>query len=406
MSGRFGALIFQRRNLMSILSNTVSVCQFQVAGSLPTGDLFEWAAERLAKNRFQPIDQTAAESSFGWVHFDDPNENTFSVPAAFCRDHYLVFTLRWDQRCVPSAILRNHIKKVEDEFLAANPGLRRVPKQKRVELREAIRGALFARTLPSPSTYDAVWDTRTGWVTFTSLSPKIWGLFEDHFRNTFDSLHLMMIHPFSRAQRVVSDHLRPALEKANRGATGDVLDLIQDNEWIGWDFLMWLLYQTMTESSNYTVNQPGPALEGAPFVAYLNDRLILLGGGEGAIQKVSIVGPQDRFSEVRAALQSGKQITEATLYLEKEEEIWKMTLKGMMFHFASLKSPPVKVERDNLTEEANEKEAVFYERMSLLEKGFQLFDSLYGAFLRERLGKEWIEKERNIREWLSSDKEK
>jgi hypothetical protein len=69
MSGRFGALIFQRRNLMSILSNTVSVCQFQVAGSLPTGDLFEWAAERLAKNSFQSIDQTAAESSFGWVHF-------------------------------------------------------------------------------------------------------------------------------------------------------------------------------------------------------------------------------------------------------------------------------------------------------------------------------------------------
>jgi hypothetical protein len=129
--------------------------------------------------------------------------------------------------------LRNHIEKLEGEFLAANPGLRRVPKQKRAELREAIRGALFAKTLPSPSTYDAVWDTRTGWVIFTSLSPKIWGLFEDHFKNTFDSLHLMMIHPFSRAQRVVSDHLRPALEKANRGATGDVLDLIQDNEWIG-----------------------------------------------------------------------------------------------------------------------------------------------------------------------------
>jgi hypothetical protein len=162
----------------------------------------------------------------------------------------------------------------------------------------------------------------------------------------------------------------------------------------------------MTESSDYKVNQPGPALEGESFVAHLNDRLILLGGEEGSVQKVSIVGPQDRFSEVRAALQSGKQITEATLYFEKEEEVWKATLKGMMFHLASFRCPPVRLEEDSLTVETDEKEAVFYERMSLLEKGLQFFDSLYGTFLNERLGKEWAEKERSIREWLASDKEK
>ena len=58
---------------MSILSNTVSICQFHVAGNTPAGDLFEWAAERLSRNGFQPIDQTSEESSSGWVHIDDPN---------------------------------------------------------------------------------------------------------------------------------------------------------------------------------------------------------------------------------------------------------------------------------------------------------------------------------------------
>lgn len=391
---------------MSILSNTVSICQFEVAGSPPTGDLFGWAAERLSKNSFQPIDGTAEESSSGWVHIDDPNENTFAVPAAFCRDHYLAFTLRRDQRRVPSTILKNHLEKAEGDFLAANPGLRRVSKQTREEIRQAVLGALFAKTLPSPSTYDAVWDTRAGVVTFTSLSSKTLELFENHFKDTFDGLRLVMVHPFSRAQRAVSESLRPALEKANRAATGEVLDLIHENEWLGWDFLIWLLYQTMNESSDYKVNQAGPALVGESFVAYLNDRLILVGGDEGVVQKVSIVGPQDRFSEVRAALQNGKQITEATLYLEKEEEMWKMTLKGMMFHFASFKCPPVQIEKDNLTDEANEKEAVFYERMLLVEKGLQLFDSLYGAFLSERLGNEWAEKEKEIRKWLASDREK
>jgi len=391
---------------MSILSNTVSICQFQVAGKLPSGNLFEWAAERLAKNSFQPIDQTASESSSGWVHLDDPNGNTFTVPRAFYRDPYLAFALRRDQRRVPSTIFRHHLEKAEDDFLAANPGLKRVPKQKREELREAIRGALFAKTLPTPSLYDAVWDTRTGRVTFTHQSPKVLGLFEDHFKNTFEGLRLVMIHPFSRAQRVVADPLRPALEKANRAATGDVLDLIKDNGWLGSDFLIWLLFQTITESSDYTLNQPGPALEGESFVAHLNDRLILLGGEEGAVQKVSIVGPQDRFSEVRTALQSGKQITEATLYFEKEEEVWKATLKGMMFHLASFKCPPVRLEKDSLTVETDEREAAFYERMVLLEKGLQFFDSLYSTFLNERLGKEWTEKERTLREWLASDIEK
>jgi hypothetical protein len=391
---------------MSILSNTVSICQFHVAGNTPAGDLFEWAAERLSRNGFQPIDQTSEESSSGWVHIDDPNENTFAVPAAFCRDPYLAFTFRQDRRRVPSAVFKIHVEKAEQEFLAANPGLRRVPKQKREELREAIRGALLAKTLPVPSTYDAVWDTRTGVVTFTSLIPKVVGLFEDHFKNTFDGLRLVTIHPFSRAQSVVSSSLQPALEKANRAATGDVLDLINENEWLGTDFLMWLLHQTMTESSDYTVSQPGPGQEGDRFLAYLNDRLILLGGGEGGLQKVSIVGPQDRFSEVRAALQSGKETTEATLYMEKDEETWKMTLKGLLFHFASFRCPPVQIERDNLTDGASEKEAVFYERMLLLEKGLQFFDSLYAAFLSERLGKEWADKEKEIREWLATDQKK
>jgi hypothetical protein len=92
--------------------------------------------------------------------------------------------------------------------------------------------------------------------------------------------------------------------------------------------------------------------------------------------------------------------------MEKDEETWKMTLKGLLFHFASFRCPPVQIERDNLTDGASEKEAVFYERMLLLEKGLQFFDSLYAAFLSERLGKEWADKEKEIREWLATDQKK
>jgi hypothetical protein len=388
---------------MGILFNTVSICQFKVVGDRPSKDLYEWVSDRLGRNSFRSIDNTIDQVSSGWVHLDDSSGNSFNSPRAFWRDHYLAFTLRRDQRRIPSVLFRTYLRKAESEFLGAHPGMRRVPKQKREELSQAVLAALYAKTLPVPSTYDAVWDTRSGLVTFTSLSPKAIDLFENHFKNTFDGLRLVMLHPFSRGERVLKDKFRPSLLKANRAATGDVLNLIQDNQWLGWDFLLWLTYQTTSQTSEYTVNQAGPGQEGETFVAYLNDRLVLLGGGEGSLQRVSVVGSQELFSEVRAALKSGKQITEATLYFEKEENQWKMTLRSLMFHFASFKSPSVQIEKDNTTHEADEKEAVFYERMSLLEEGLQLFDSLYATFLEIRLGKTWADEEKGIRKWLASD---
>jgi hypothetical protein len=388
---------------MGILFNTVSICQFKVVGDRPSKDLYEWVSDRLGRNSFRSIDNTIDQVSSGWVHLDDSSGNSFNSPRAFWRDHYLAFTLRRDQRRIPSVLFRTYLRKAESEFLGAHPGMRRVPKQKREELSQAVLAALYAKTLPVPSTYDAVWDTRSGLVTFTSLSPKAIDLFENHFKNTFDGLRLVMLHPFSRGERVLKDKFRPSLLKANRAATGDVLNLIQDNQWLGWDFLLWLTYQTTNQTSEYTVNQVGLGQEGETFVAYLNDRLVLLGGGEGSLQRVSVVGSQEQFSEVRAALKSGKQITEATLYFEKEENQWKMTLRSLMFHFASFKSPSVQIEKDNTTHEADEKEAVFYERMSLLEEGLQLFDSLYATFLEIRLGKTWADEEKSIRRWLASD---
>lgn len=388
---------------MGILFNSVSICQFRVIGDQPGKDLYEWASECLSKNSFQSIDNTSDEAASGWVHIDDSTQNSFAYPRAFWRDHYLAMTLRRDQRRIPFAVYRAHLQDAEREFLAKHPKLRRVPRQKKEELSQAVKGALLAKTIPTPSLVDAVWDTRSNVITLTSLSPRVIELFENHFRNTFEGLRLVMVHPFSRAERLLKDELKPVLLKANRSATDDTLDLMHENQWLGWDFFLWLTYQTMTQSSTYQVNQVGPAQDGDSFSAYINDRVVLIGGGDGGIQKVSVMGSQDHFSEVRTALQNGKQITEATLYFEKEEHQWKMTLKGMAFQFASFKSPPVQIEKDNTADPAAEREAVFYERMHVLEQGFQLFDSLYAVFLRTRLSEGWVDEEKRMHEWLESD---
>ncbi|ABB30431.1 hypothetical protein GeomeDRAFT_1394 [Geobacter metallireducens RCH3] len=388
---------------MGILSGTVAVCQFRVAGDLPSGDLYPFIAENLAKQAFQPIDQGAAEQSVGWVHLDDHRQMSFDTTAAFWRDHYVTFTLRRDQRKLPAALVKAYLQVAEHEHLSANPGLNRVPKQKREELKEAVRLSLLAKTLPVPSTWDAVWDTRTGIVSFTSLSAPIIELFEAQFKKTFEGARLVAIHPYSRAEAVVGEELQPALEKSNLATSDAAIDLIRSNQWLGWDFLLWLLHRTMTEASEYRVSRPGPALADDPFVAYLNDRLVLMSAGEAGTQKITVAGPQDHFREARTALAHGKRITESTLYLEQEENAWKLTLKGELFHFASFKAPKVAIEKGDHVDEGSEREAAFYERMYVIEQGLQLFDSLYGEFLKARLGAGWGEELARIEGWLAGE---
>lgn len=387
---------------MGILNNTVSICQFQIHGTFPVTDLAEWVAEGLTQNGFRSIEQTSEELSSGWVQLNDYQESGFAGVHTFQHDHYLAFSLRRDQRKLPTALLKSYILKTEEEWLAANPQFKRVPKQQREDLRDAVRGSLFAKTLPAPAIYDLVWDTRSNLVTFSSLGTNTVDLLSELFKKSFIGLRLVPLHPFARAEKVVDDTLRKTLEKANGSGSAAILEQIEANQWLGNDFLLWLMHETMNAASEYSVNQPGPAVTGDSFVAYLNDRLLLTSSSETGVQKVTVTGPQDHFNEVRTALQGGKDIHEAVLYIEQQEKLWKMTLKGATFHFASFKSPPVTLEKDDTTDPDMEREAVFFERMYLLEEGLQLFDSLLATFLRHRLDESWGKEELAIRAYLAT----
>ena len=388
---------------MGILNNSVSICQFQVQGNLPATDTATWIGAALAKNGFKSIEATSEELSFGWVQLTDFQESGFNGAHTFEHQHYFAFSLRRDQRKLPTAVVKPYIQKTEEDWLAQNPKFKRVPKAQREDLRDAVRSSLFAKTLPIPSIFDVVWDTKNNLVSFSSLSTGAVDLFMEEFRKTFDGLRLVPIHPMARAAQVIDASLKPALKEANQSGTDTVLEQIEANQWLGCDFLFWLMHETMNSGSDYVINQPGPAVDGGGFVAYLNDRLVLAISGENGIQKVTVAGPQDHFNEVRTALLGGKSILEAVVYLEQQEQIWKLTLKGSSFHFASLKSPSVTLEKDDTTDPEAEREAVFYERMFLLETGLQLFNSLFATFLKQRLGGNWAQKEQEIREALAEN---
>ncbi len=62
---------------MGILSNTVSICHFQITGDYPEGGLFDWIAGCLDKQAFRSIEEGAEELSIGWVRTDDYQNTDF-----------------------------------------------------------------------------------------------------------------------------------------------------------------------------------------------------------------------------------------------------------------------------------------------------------------------------------------
>ncbi|MFZ4855343.1 MAG: recombination-associated protein RdgC [Desulfuromonadaceae bacterium] len=389
---------------MGVYANTVSITHFAVTGELPKGELFEWFSRKLSGHVFQSIENSTEESSEGWVLVDKPDNASFDVPSEFWRDNYIVFSLRRDQRKIPAAVLKSHTGREEGLFLAQNPNLRRTPKHKRDEIKEQVQLRLMTRCLPVPSTVDVVWDMKSGVLTLFSLGTKVIDRFEDIFRKTFEGFSPVIIHPFARARKLLNGQLLDALEATNQSGSDAVVALIRDNQWLGWEFMLWLLQRGINGEGEFSVCCPGHISEGEPFTAWIDDRIQFQGGGEeGGIQKVTVSGSQDSYLEAISALKGGKRITSATICIEKDENPWKVTLKGDTFGFASFKCPQVRVEKDATVDQMSEREAVFYERMFLLDQGIQLFDSLFTLFLKERLSEAWNNRLLAVQAWLDGE---
>ncbi len=389
---------------MGVYANTVSITQFAVTGELPKHELFEWFSGKLSGHVFQSIENSTEESSEGWVLVDKPDNASFDVPSEFWRDNYIVFSLRKDQRKIPAAVLKSHAGREEGLFLAQNPNLRRTPKHKRDEIKEQVQLRLMTRCLPVPSTVDVVWDMKSGVLTIFSLGTKVIDRFEDIFRKTFEGFSPVIIHPLARARKLLSGQLLDSLEAANQAGSDAVVALIRDNQWLGWEFMLWLLQRGVNGEGEFSVCCPGHISDGEPFTAWIDDRIQFQGGGEeGGIQKVTVSGSQDSYLEAISALKGGKRITSATICIEKDENPWKVTLKGDTFGFASFKCPQVRVEKDATVDQMSEREAVFYERMFLLDQGIQLFDSLFTLFLKERLTEAWNNRLLAVQAWLDGE---
>ena len=388
---------------MGFLAPSASICYFQVTGTLDSQTKFSELTEKLEAEGFRSIEKSVEELSTGWVQLDDYDSSDFTSSPTCWRDNYLCFSLRQDRRRIPAALLKRQISHLSEEFLANQPTLNFIPKGEKEQIRDQARSLLLARTLPAPAFADVIWDTEKQLLRFCSLGQSTIDSFQGLFHQTFPGLRLQLFHPLARAMRVLPEQLQHQLQQANKAQTENILEQIEANLWLGTDFLQWLFYRTLNSDSSYQITTAGPLLEKQPFTAFLDNRLVLVGGGHEGVQKIVVAGPQDHYLEVKAALRQGKLLEEATIHLQQDEDnSWKLTLKGERFQFGSYRTPMIRPESDPNDDPHAEAEAAFFTKLAAIEEGEQMFDSLLKTFLTLRLGERWQEEKKAISDWLEN----
>jgi len=150
-----------------------------------------------------------------------------------------------------------------------------------------------------------------------------------------------------------------------------LIDLVEKRRFVGREFLLWLWFESEIFEGEQTTGDLGS------FALWLEKQIIL-----------SVLKEKSRFSgkapsatpEAREGLQLGKLPETAYLRLSRGEEDYGFTLKADTLAFSAVTVPSI------LRDEKHEQ---FYERMRLVEELEALIESLYGDFLRLRLGAAW-----------------
>lgn len=352
----------------------------------------EAVIEAINSHAFRDIEETSEPESIGWVTASDSSVSVFQDTGLLIVDRYLFFSLRHDVRRVPSAVLRKNIKDAESAWLAEHPGLRRPPKQVREQIRDTHQAILLSKTIPSPSVNDVVWNMDANELLLLSTSAKTIDRFDALFRKSFPGVHLRLITPYNYADiSVAGSDLETLLKQHNQSNSDSVLELMKSNVWIGQDFLLWLLSGAVAQSG------------GTEATAWIDTKVVLVGETAEGIEKISVSGNiAVTQSPLKAALQEGKRVISATIYMTQNEDEWSLNLTAENFAIASYRTPVVEPEEGDQVDHQSEAQAASLEKVHMINKGMELLCSLLHQFLGERLiATAWEERSRMISEWHS-----
>lgn len=176
---------------------------------------------------------------------------------------------------------------------------------------------------------------------------------------------------------------------ADTGYIGENTDLV-----LGQEFLTWLWFRSETSSIFHL-----DGAESGPFSVSMEQRIAVRGGEGENRETATVAGSFSPLREARLGLLTGKQVVRALIRLEKNGQAWLVTLKAEDLSPNSLRTPPI-----SKGEEGEDPDALFLEKIYLIEQGLAMIDTLYKAFLAVRLDTAcWQKEVRAVAEWMQHD---
>lgn len=174
----------------------------------------------------------------------------------------------------------------------------------------------------------------------------------------------------------------------------DLVDLMEEKRFLGQEFLTWLWFKS--DERGGTVYLPGT---GDVQVVFEKHMLLEYGEGE-AHEKVICQGLQAELREARTGLVMGKKLEQARLLIAWGDHEWRLTLKGSLFEFKSVKPPKTMSSKED-SQDQEAIEARLLDRIGMIEMANRTVDGLFRMFLEIRVSREWPQEMVKVRDWVN-----
>ncbi len=186
---------------MGFLSPSSGIIRYKVLGEADS-ELWEKIPELLKKYRFQEIEDTTEELSFGWVCFDNMLDTKWESAPPY-KGEYVCFSLRIDKRKISPAVFKKYYQMTLAEILSSGGDEKYISRAKKQEIKENIRIKLLSKTFPVPSITDVVWNFSKNILYLSTTNKSTREIFLELFQKTF-KLPLIPITPYELGKEMGS----------------------------------------------------------------------------------------------------------------------------------------------------------------------------------------------------------
>lgn len=170
----------------------------------------------------------------------------------------------------------------------------------------------------------------------------------------------------------------------------DLSLLERENSLLGQDFLTWLWCLIEKRGGKFETGK------GQAFTLAMEQRVSVQGGEGDMLETATVSSPRGELSEARTGLRTGKKVNRAQLKLEQDGNTWQVQIRAEDFGASGLRTPKIEAPGDDV-----DPDALFLEKMYLIERCFELLDSVFTEYLALRLTREWPAETGRIKAWVS-----